>query len=236
MLSLGATMVSLWWVAREWKRISLSVSAAGRDLVMNFGLGRWFLGSNMVFTVSSQCNPWLLSAMVGADSTGSYSKCEAVVNIPRVALVSLQNVMAPSMARAFAEGGKPALGEVVRKMDRMLLIGSIVCAVGIAAVGPWVAQTIYHYAPSDARFILVMLALNFIAYAAPLAQTYGLTAINKAGLTFYANLCGLASQVAVSVWLVHRLHIPGAAMAMLIGSVTVAVVRGVFYAREMRAA
>ena len=59
----------------------------------------------------------------------------------------------------------------------------------------------------------LLLALNFVAYAATMAQSYGLTAIDKADYTFYANLIGLAAQIAVSILLVRMFHVPGAAAA-----------------------
>ena len=193
-------------------------------------------GTNMVFTVSSQSNPWVLSWLLGGASVGAYSICESVVNIPRVALTSMQNVMGPMLARAYAEGGKERLGKVVRRMDIALLAGSAIFAVGIVTLGPWVEMTIFKQAPEQSRWILALLSVNLIVFAATLAQSYGLTAMDKAGLTFYANLCGLAVQVAVTVWLVRSMRVPGAAEALLVGSLAVAVVRAYFYAKEIRTA
>jgi O-antigen/teichoic acid export membrane protein len=119
-------------------------------------------------------------------------------------------------------------------MDVGLLLGSILFAVGVVTLGPWVEMTIFKQVPEDSRYILALLALNLVAFAATLAQSYGLTAMDRAGKTFYANMVGLAMQVVVTVWLVRRMHVPGAAAALLVGSVGVAVVRAYFYAREMR--
>ena len=58
----------------------------------------------------------------------------------------------------------------------LLLVGSAVFAVGIAVFGPWVARVIYKRTPEDARVLLIVLALNFVAFAATMAQSYGLTA------------------------------------------------------------
>ena len=118
-------------VANAW-RFELRESGAG--LVLNMKLGRWFFGSNMMYMISSQCNPWVLSAVVGGGSVGEYAMCESVVNIPRVALNSLQNVMAPMMARAHADGGKPELRKMVARMDRYLLAGSVAFARGDCGV------------------------------------------------------------------------------------------------------
>jgi O-antigen/teichoic acid export membrane protein len=111
----GAILVSFWWLIREWRTWTVQLRTALDDFRLNVKLGKWFLGSNMVFMVSSQCNPWLLGALLGPVSVGAYSICEQVVNIPRVALVSIQNILAPMMARAHAEGGRPALRRMVRR-------------------------------------------------------------------------------------------------------------------------
>lgn len=232
-LCLGAVAVSLWWIFREWNSFRLEAASIWTDLKMNLQLGRWFLGSNMVFLASSQCNPWVLSALMGGSAVGAYAVCESVVNIPRVALTSMQNVMGPMIARARNEGGRGQLGTVVRRLDRNLLFGSIVFAAGILAVGPWVAQLIFKAAPANARLLLAFLAVNLVAYAATLAQSYGLTALGRADTTFYANAVGLLVQASVCFFLVRHLQVPGAAAAMLLGSVVVLGVRGTFFRREM---
>ena len=232
-LCAGAVAVSFWWVWREWGNLTFSLSATLADFRMNLRLGKWFLGSNMVFLASSQCNPWVLSALLGGSAVGSYAVCESVVNIPRVALTSMQNVMGPMVARAHSEGGRASLAGVVRRLDRRLLLGSAVFALGIIAVGPWAGRLIFKTVPGNARAVLVLLSFNLVAYAATLAQSYGLTALKRADTTFYANAVGLLAQACVCYLLVRRFHVPGAAGAMLLGSLLVLLVRGWFFRREM---
>ncbi len=234
MLCAGAVIVSSWWLCREWRGLALSLRATGADFRLNLQLGRWFLGSNMVFLASSQCNPWVLSAVLGGSSVGAYAICESVVNIPRVALTSMQNVMGPMLSRAYTEGGTPKLGILVRRLDRLLLLGSGIFALSILLIGPQVAHLIFKAVPSDARMVLLLLSINLVAYAATLAQSYGLTALKRADTTFYANAVGLLAQAAVCSLLVRRFHVPGAAAAMLLSSVVVLGVRGWFFGREMR--
>jgi O-antigen/teichoic acid export membrane protein len=236
MLAGGAIAVGLWWVVRDGPRLALRSAAAAHDLALNFKLGRWFLGSNMVFTVSSQMNPWVIGALLGGGGVASYAVCESVVNIPRVALTSMQNVMAPMMARAYNDGGKPELKKMVARLYKILLLGSGVFAAGIVLFGPWIAGLIFsrrRFPADNGRTVLVLLALNLVVFAATLAQTYGLTAIKQAGYTFYANAAGLVVQAVVCVWMVRHLQVPGAAGALLVGSVVVAIARSFFYTREM---
>ena len=233
-LALGAGALGLWWMLREAHTLRFRLADMAADAKLNLHLGRWFLGSNFVFMAGSQCNPWILSAVFGGGSVGSYAVCESVVNIPRVALVSLQNVFAPLLSRAVAEGGKQRLREKVRQIDRMLLLGSLFCAAGIALLGPFAAHLIFRNVPGNARPILILLALNFVAFAATLAQSYALSAIDRAGPTFYANLAGLTVQAATVLFLVRHLQIPGAALAMLLGSIVVLIVRQACYSRELR--
>jgi O-antigen/teichoic acid export membrane protein len=232
-LSGAAIFVSLWWLVREWNTFVIRVREIREDFVRNLNLGGWFVGSNMVFLASSQWNPWTLSALMGGAAVGSYSVCEQVVNIPRVALVSLQNMLSPMMAQKYADGGKPALHALVKKFNRILFLGAAVCALGIILIGPNVARIIFKDIPGNARLILAVLALNFVALAATLPESYGLSAVKKAGPTFYANLAGFSVQAVTALWLVKTLHVPGAAAAMLLGSLVVMVVRHVYYNREV---
>ncbi|MDE1162926.1 MAG: lipopolysaccharide biosynthesis protein [Acidobacteriaceae bacterium] len=235
-LSAGCLIVSIYWLITEWASFVVRLRDTRNDFAHNFRLGRWLLGSNMVFMISSQCNPWVIGSLLGGVSVGAYTKCESVVNIPRVALTSLQNTMAPMLARSYHNGGKPALTRLVSRFNRLLLIGSILFAVGIIAVGPFVAEAIFKGAPANSRVILAVLSLNFVAFAMTMAQSYGLTAMNRARLTFYANLVGMVTQAGVILWLVRSYQLPGAAAALLVGSVVVLFVRQFFYRRETRTA
>lgn len=235
-LCAGAVIVSFWWVIREWRGVALRLRATIDDLRLNLHLGRWFLGSNMVFLASSQCNPWVLSGLMGGAAVGAYSICESVVNIPRVALTSMQNVMGPMVARAHNEGGKIALGGVVRRLDRLVLAACVVFAACIVVIGPWVARLIFKTVPGNARVVLILLSINLLAYSATLAQSYGLAALKRADTTLYANAIGLIAQAGVCYFLVRSFHVPGAAAAMLLGSVIVLLVRGGYFRREMATA
>jgi O-antigen/teichoic acid export membrane protein len=147
----------------------------------------------------------------------------------------MQNVMGPMIARAQNEGGKARLRSVVARLDRMLLLGSVAFATLIWLVGPFAARFIFRVVPGNARVVLFLLSLNLVAYAATLAQSYGLTALNRADTTFYANAIGVCVQAVACFFLVRAFHVPGAAGAMLVGSVVVLAVRGLFFRREMRA-
>ncbi len=233
-LSAGAVVVSLWWLVREVRECTFSTFAVATDLRQNLQLGRWFLGSNMVFLASSQCNPWVLSALLGGASVGAYTVCESVVNIPRVALTSMQNIMGPMIARAHHEDGTAGLQTVVQKLDRTLLIGSSFFAIMIVLIGPWIAHLIFKTVPGNARTVLLLLCLNLVAFAATLAQSFGLSALNRADTTLYANVIGLGIQAAVCLALVRAFGMPGVAAAMLIGSLVATFVRAAFYRRATR--
>ena len=235
-LAFGAAVTGLWWLLREFRSLSLHWRDVHADTARNLRLGRWLLGSNFVFVASNQANPWILSALFGGSSVGAYAIAESIVNIPRVALVSLQNVFAPVLARAYADGGRPLLRERVARLDRMLLLGSSVAAVAVVAAGPWVARVIFGKSvPLDARTVLFFLGLNFVAFAATLAQSYALSAIDRAGPTLVANLAGLVVQAAAAAVLILRFGVSGAAAALCLGSVGVVIVRQVYYCREIPA-
>ena len=233
-LCAGALIVSLWWLVREWRSLQLSTRETWHDLKRNLQLGRWFLGSNMVFLAGSQCNPWVLSALLGGASVGAYAVCESVVNIPRVAFTSMQNVMGPMLARAEIESGKAGVRAAVKRMDRTLLFASISACLGIALIGPAISHLIFRVPVANARTILLILGLNLVAYTSTLAQSYGLTALGRVDKTFFANAIGLLVQAAVCVFLIRSFHVSGAAAAMLVGSFVVLVTRQMFFNQAVK--
>lgn len=234
-LCAGATLVSLWWLLRDARRLRPDLLGTWHDLRRNLQLGRWFLGSNMVFMASSQCNPWVLGATLGGASVGAYAVCESVVNIPRVALTSMQNVMGPMIAEAQAKEGATGVRRTVRRLDRTLLLGSSIFGLLIWLAGPLTAQLIFRRTPGDARSVLGLLSLNLVVYAGALAQSYGLTALGRADTTLYANALGLLVQIAICLGLVRSMGVFGAALALLVGNAVVLAARHWYYRREMAA-
>jgi O-antigen/teichoic acid export membrane protein len=233
-LSISAAGVCVYWLITEWKSFSFHWSDFSTDFGLNLQLGKWFLGTNALFVGSAQISPWLLSATSGTASVAAFAVCEAVVNIPRVALTSLQNMMAPTMAKGYAEGGRERLRAIVRKLDILIISACAFFAAGIIFFGPWVSRAIFHKTPDNAKTILTLLALNLLVYGASLAQSYGLSSINKANLNFYAGVFGILSQAAIAFGAVKSYGVPGVAFALLIGNTVVLVARIYFYLREMR--
>lgn len=235
-LCAGATLVSVWWLLREWRTLHVNAVQSWYDLRKNLQLGRWFLGSNMISLAGAQCNPWVLSAVLGGASVGAYAVCESVVNIPRVAFNSMQNVMGPMLARAEVESGKAGVRAAVKRLDRTLFLCSTAACVVLWAVGPVVGRLIFKTPVTHARTILLLLSLNLVAYSSTLAQSYGLTALGRVDTTFIANGLGLLAQAAVCLFLIRTFHVPGAAGAMLVGSVVVLAARQVFFTRAVQTA
>lgn len=235
-LAVGAAVVSLWWAVREWSSWRFSFRALRSDARRDFALGRWLFGSNMVALAGAQWNPWLLGSVLGSASVGSYAICESVVNIPRVALNSLQNAMGPMVAKAESDGGVSALVRVVRRLNYGLFAVSAVLALAIWALAPWLAHVIFKVVPSDTRLVAGLLGCNLVIFAGTLAQSYGLTALNRADRTVYANGIGVLVQALISLPLVRSMSLAGAALALICGNVTVLLVRNVFWRREIRRA
>ena len=233
-LSLSASFVSLWWIAREWKMWEVRLADVVSDFRRDLQLGRWFFGSNMVYLASAQCNPWVLDALLGGSSVGTYAISESLVNIPRVALTSMQNLMGPMLARASVEGGKPSVHRLVKRLNRTLLFVSLGFAAVIWLFGPSLARLIYHRTPAGTREIALWLSVNLVVYSCTLAQSYGLTALGRADAPFYANTFGLLVQASVCLFLIRAFHVPGAALAMLLGSLGVLVTRYWIYSREIQ--
>ena len=233
-LAFGAAAVSLWWILREWNDWMIDGREALSDLRLNLQMGRWFLGSNLVYAASSQCNPWILGTFAGGGWVGIYAVCESVVNIPRVAVNSMQNVMAPMLARAHREKGSQGVRKAVRHLDRLLLAGSVVMGVMVICFGPWFAHLIFKSVPGNARLLLFLLALNLVGYAGTLAQSYALAALGQANKSFYASALGFLTQVLACVYSVPRFQVSGAAGSLLLGSLVVYSSRLISYAKEVR--
>lgn len=229
----GAALVSGWWLLRDWRRWTVTRHGALADLRQDLQMGRWLFGGNMMALTSAQCNPWVLNALLGSASVGSYSISESLVNIPRAVLTSMQNVMGPLVARAHHEGGVVEVRRVVRRINLTLCGAATGLGLIVVAGAPWIARLIYRTAPDNTRWVAGLLALNLVAYVATLAQTYGLTALGRADATFYANAFGVVIQAAIGVFLIRALHVPGAALALLLGSVAVLLTRQWSYARQI---
>lgn len=232
----GAVLVSLWWLVAEWRTWRFGVRRAWKDLRDDLPLGRWLFGSNMLYLASAQCNPWVLSALLGGSAVGTYAIAESLVNIPRVALASMENTMGPGIARAYEADGVSGVSREVERLNRMLLLASVAFCGLVWISAPFGAQLIYRRVPPGTRLLALLLGVNLVLYACRLPQSFGLTALRRAQATVHANGLGLLAQVALCALLIHRFEVPGAAVSLAMGSAVALIVREIFYRREMRRA
>ena len=72
----------------------------------NWPFRRWVFASGLVWTATTNLYPWLLAFFHGAAAAGVFAACLGVVSASNPALLGIQNLVGPEVAREFAGRGK----------------------------------------------------------------------------------------------------------------------------------
>jgi O-antigen/teichoic acid export membrane protein len=186
------------------------------DFRRNWVTGRWALAAGLTSVGSAQLYPWLLALTRGPDEAGILAACTGITNFTNPVVIGLGNLLAPSITHAFAARGIQGLQHVTRSaLLAFVVVMSVMCPalfVGGGALLRWV------YGPAYAPYGLTvgLLSLGLVADWLSLPAHYALLFMERADITFKANVIQLGVAVSLGFALVARLGATGAALGLIL--------------------
>jgi O-antigen/teichoic acid export membrane protein len=218
----------LWW-DRGFYEPRMDQSLA--DLKKNWVLGKWVFVSGLVWAVSVNLYPWLLTAFHGVASTGVWAACLGVISVGNPVLLGIQNLVGPKIAHEYAAKGPRALHRLVIKITAVMAFPmSILCLVMFIWGGRLLALP-YGRQYAGNSLIVAILSLNLLVTAAAFSLSRALFAIDRADVDFIVNFTALFIMVTVGLWLVRAFGPIGAAFALLGTNFSTSVVRAGAFVR-----
>jgi len=230
-LTLGAVcgLLALSWIARNRRMFVVRMVDVVGDLKRNWALSKWVVASGILWSVSMNLYPWLISYFRGAAETGVFAACLAVANFGTMILIGAQNFLGPKIAIVYAESGLSRMRGFVIKVSAAFLVPMLPFCLLLWLLGDPIITLVFgpRYAGNGA--IISVLALNLLALALAFSFSRALFALERADVDFGVNFAALFVLLTVGVWLVRAYGPLGAAVGLLIANVVASTVRGIVF-------
>jgi O-antigen/teichoic acid export membrane protein len=213
------------WMLPRRSRFSMRPEHFVDHLRQNWVFGKWVLAGQFVGSMMLFVMPWLLALHHGTAATGLLAACASVVGVANMLLLGVSNALSPRAAEAYVEGGATELRHVLRQAA--VLLGG---ALGVFAAALWLfgdvcARFLYSGRYPGAGAVIGVLALSALATSFGVVAGNGLWALERPAANLKADIVGVGVTLGAALYLVPRQGALGAAIAMLAGAVTGAVIR-----------
>jgi O-antigen/teichoic acid export membrane protein len=230
---LAAATASAWPALREF-----GVPRGWRPSARRLGAIAWrnlpLAGADLVEWGSRRLDLFILGRFASAEVVGLYFVAQQVASLAGKIRSAFDPILAPMLARALKGGDTAAAAAHLNQVGFWVLSLQlpVVLALGLAAEG---VLGLFGPAFAAGGLVLALLLAAELAAAPGSLSEMGLIYVRpKANLALAAG--GLALQAGLSLWLVPRFGAEGAAAALLVALVSVAVARQLLLGRVLGAA
>jgi O-antigen/teichoic acid export membrane protein len=221
----------LWWLWSDRMFYHPRIDESLADLKKNWVFGKWVFASGLVWAFGMNLYPWFLAAFHGAASTGIWAACLGVASVGNPALLGIQNLVGPKIAREYAAAGPAALRRLVLKITAAISLPvSLLCLV-LILFGGRLISLVYGNRYAGNNKVVAILMLSVLISAPGFCFSRALYACERADLDFLANFAALFVMITLGFWLVRAFGPLGAAFGLLAGNVATSAIKAGAYLR-----
>ncbi len=228
-------VVGLLWLVLHRHLFEVRPALAWGDFKRNWAFGRWVFFSGVIWSISMNFYPWIITAFHGTASAGTWGACLVLVTPSMILLLGGQNFLGPKIAATYAHKGPRALVRIV--VFSSAIMGVVMLA--FSALMGFVANPLLHLLYADKYagngMVVFILSLNFLALAVTAPFSRGLFAIERADIDFIVNFVALAMLLCEGIWLTRSYGVSGAACGLVLANTAALFVRASAFFRFMRA-
>jgi O-antigen/teichoic acid export membrane protein len=220
------------WYLRRRGEMRLSPTQAVRDFFQSWDFGRWVFASAVLWTLSSNLYPWVLTAFHGAEAAGAWAACFGIVAIGNPVLRGIQNMVGPGLSHALVNGGVQQLQAFLIKAET--LCGALVlplCGV-LLFFGDRLLTFVYGARYDGLGVVVGLLGLNVLVTALRFPVSRALFVLERSDLDFKVNGIALAFLLFPGLWLVQGQSAAGAALSLLLANVIVSACKVIAYRKS----
>jgi O-antigen/teichoic acid export membrane protein len=222
------------WCLANRPRLRIDLRSVLPDWLHNWSFSRWTLASQLVGCTTPYLLPWLLAGVRGEAATGVYAACSTLVGAANMFVLGLAHFLSPRAAAAYAAGGVPALKRVLAWIATLYVVVLGAFTVLLAVAGNSLLTLIYGDRFTGAGAVAAVLAATMLANSLGMTAGNGLWALDQPSANFRADVCALVVTLFAAAMLIVPCGACGAALAMLIGTGSGAVVRCLILYRRMQ--
>src|SRR5262249_41234572 len=141
---------------------------------------------------------WLVAARLGTAATGELAACLTVVTVANPFVLGFGNFVGPSVARAFAEGGRLRVREVLFHATLPLAVVALPLAAVAVTAGGWLIAKLYGPDYAGHGTTVALLGLLVPLVAGNNMADHGLRALDRPEVNFRGSLASLLITPAVA--------------------------------------
>ena len=214
-----------WWWWRGCMDFRVQRSLIGSDWRTNWSFARWALASEMLGCSTPYVLPWILIHTHGSAAIGALAACVNICGLAMMFIVGVGHSLTPQAARAFANGGIPALRTTLRKTMLIFAISIGTFCMAALILGEWVMTSIYGPQFIGSGPTVSLLSFSVLSTSLAVVAGNGLWAVNRPQTNLVADAVTLVVTIVTAAFLVGPWGATGAAAAMLVGNTAGALTR-----------
>lgn len=216
----------LWWYRAEFR---FQPSLLYPDLVENWKLSRWVLGSGVLSAAARYSFPWMLAAYQGSSATGLWASCTSLVSICNPLVIGMSNYALPRISIVYAESGRLAMRRKVNSFCALFALSLFPLALGLSLAGERLVTHIYGPAFAGTSAVLALLSWNLLLNSTTNPYSQGLFTLNRAKEDTVINGIWVVLLFSAGIFAVRWYSALGAAVALLASSLATAAVRAGYF-------
>ena len=176
----------------------------------------WPLGAAaMLISMNASVPRLFVDRWLGSDALGVFAAMAYFVVGGRMLAVPVAQAAAPRFGRLRAQGDRKGFQRLLIWISCGLAAFGLIGVLGAAFYGQWILATLFGRSFAEQSSVLVILmAAGAMGFQSTLLQTAALAHRNLRP-QFVVMAASLASTIILSMWLIPRLGLPGAAWAVL---------------------
>jgi O-antigen/teichoic acid export membrane protein len=219
------------WLVVNWKTISFSITHSIAGFRVNWALGRWLFASSVLWSLSIDQYPWLITALRAPSEAAIWASAFGVMAFLNPIVLALNNDAAPRVSNDYASHGLAGLSRSVMRSAKIAALITLPVLISLLAFGSKLVRLMYGAKFDNTGPIVDLLALGVWFYAVSLSFPYGMLTLKHANVDFGINVACIASYLAVGIWLVRVHGVLGAAYSFLMVQAIALILRVVAFRR-----
>lgn len=220
LIGAACAITGIGWLLTSRREFYLERRQIWPQLQQNWAFGRWVFASQVTFLIHAYLIHWLLAWMHDPSATGIFSACTMIVYLSNPFIQGVGNILYPSVARSYGEGGPRRLRRMVGQATLMIGGTMGLFFVFVLFFGDSLIRLFYGAEYVGHGLTISLLAAGAWVSSLSLAAGHGLWALERPKVNFVASVIGIGSTLLSGIWLVGPGGPLGAAAALLAGHLT----------------
>jgi O-antigen/teichoic acid export membrane protein len=235
-IGIACAVVGVAWFLKERSAFRFQLDSALDSAGQSWTLGRWLCASQVLLIVGAESIPWILAFTLGKVATGVFAACATLAHLSGPLVNAVNNVLAPRVSAAYADGGAKELHRVVIKTMLFLSGTLLLFSVAMVFVGELLISFLFGATFAGYGWIVVVLTLSEIARGGKMVLSRGLIVLERSDLQFRVQIVNVIVTLSACAALVKPFGIAGAAIGHAAGSIAAVALMLFLYQSTVRQA